>query len=227
MTEAQHKGYNEFLNFLVAEASPQNPKNRNSPDPRVPINYVHLRESDRFYKVPNHLRQQLHPALHQLLGNKSTAVRVTTDQKTGKAKAAIIKGKVADLHIVFPQCDLDCRISVNVEVDWTHPIDELEEMNQAGGRDSKADRHKDRLSYKQGNYRVDLTQVTQTEPGPNHTTHHVKVHELEIELDAGAVIEQGGRAMRGEPHNYDFLVEGFVNNIRMLARKARDLVPPA
>lgn len=151
----------------MAEASPQNPKNRNLAEPRVPINYVHLRESDRFYKVPNHLRQQLHPALHQLLGNKSAAVRVTSDQKTGKAKAAIIKGKVADLHIVFPQCDLDCRISVNVEVDWTHPIDELEELNQAGGRDSKSDRHKDRLSYRQGNYRVDLTQVTQTEPGPN------------------------------------------------------------
>lgn len=174
-------------------------------------------------------------------------MRVTSDQKTGKAKAAIIKGKVADLHIVFPQCDLDCRISVNVEVDWTHPIDELEELNQVGGRDSKSDRHKDRLSYRQGNYRVDLTQVTQTEPGPNvchpsrpfllpsqsntdtlkHTSHQVKIHELEIELDAGAVIDQGGRAMRGEPHNYDFLVEGFVNNIRMLARKARDLVPPS
>lgn len=60
-----------------------------------------------------------------------------------------------------------------------------------------------------------------------HTSHQIKIHELEIELDAGAVIDQGGRAMRGEPHNYDFLVEGFVNNIRMLARKARDLVPPA
>lgn len=60
-----------------------------------------------------------------------------------------------------------------------------------------------------------------------HTSHQVKIHELEIELDAGAVIDQGGRAMRGEPHNYDFLVEGFVNNIRMLARKARDLAPPA
>jgi hypothetical protein len=165
--QAQHKGYNEFLNYLVAEASPQNPKNRNLLEPRVPINYVHLRESDRFYKVPNHLRQQLHPALHQLLGNKSASVRVTSDQKTGKVKAAIIKGKVADLHIVFPQCDLDCRVSVNVEVDWTHPIEELEELNQAGGRDSKSDRHKDRLSYKQGNYRIDLTQVTQTEPGPN------------------------------------------------------------
>jgi hypothetical protein len=37
-------------------------------------------------------------------------------------------------------------------------------MNPAG---DKADRHKDRLSYTQGNYRVDLTQVTQPEPGPS------------------------------------------------------------
>jgi hypothetical protein len=60
-----------------------------------------------------------------------------------------------------------------------------------------------------------------------HTSHQVKIHELEIELDAGAVLDQGGRAMRGEPHNYDFLVEGFVNNIRTLARKAREMVPPS
>lgn len=32
--------------------------------------------------------------------------------------------------------------------------------------------------------------------------------------------------MRQEQHNYDFLVEGFVNNIRLLARKAREIVPP-
>lgn len=29
--------------------------------------------------------------------------------------------------------------------------------------------------------------------------------------------------MEGQPHNYDFLVEGFVNNIRLLSRKAREL----
>lgn len=54
-----------------------------------------------------------------------------------------------------------------------------------------------------------------------------KRHELEIELDADAVIEQGRKAMRGETHNYDFLIEGFVNNIRLMARKARDLGLPA
>ncbi|ROW14258.1 hypothetical protein VPNG_04302 [Cytospora leucostoma] len=188
MTELQHKGYNEFLNLLVAEASPQNPKNKATSDPRVPINYVHLRETDR------------------------------------QVKAKITKAKVSDLHIYFPQCDLDCRISINIEAEWQGPVDELEQVNPAG---DKADRHKDRLSYTQGNYRVDLTQVTQPEPGPSNTTRMSKRHELEIELDADAVIEQGRRAMRGEAHNYDFLIEGFVNNIRLMARKARDLVSPA
>ncbi|KAK7732493.1 mRNA-capping enzyme subunit beta [Cytospora paraplurivora] len=224
MTELQHKGYNEFLNLLVAEASPQNPKNKAASDPRVPINYVHLRETDRSHRVPNHLRQNLHPALHQLMGNKPANVRITTDQKSGQVKAKITKAKVSDLHIYFPQCDLDCRISINIEAEWQGPVDELEQVNPAG---DKADRHKDRLSYTQGNYRVDLTQVTQPEPGPSNTTRMSKRHELEIELDADAVIEQGRRAMRGEAHNYDFLIEGFVNNIRLMARKARDLVSPA
>lgn len=223
MTELQHKGYNEFLNVLVAEASPQNPKNKNSPEPRAPINYVHLRETDRSHRVPNHLRQVLHPVLHQLMGNKPANVRVTTDQKSGEVKAKITKAKVSDLHIYFPQCDLDCRISINIEAEWQGSVDELEQMNPAG---DKADRHKDRLSYTQGNYRVDLTQVTQPEPGPSNTMRMSKRHELEIELDADAVIEQGRRAMRGEAHNYDFLVEGFVNNIRLMARKARDLASP-
>lgn len=60
-----------------------------------------------------------------------------------------------------------------------------------------------------------------------NTTRMSKRHELEIELDADAVIEQGRKAMRGEAHNYDFLIEGFVNNIRLMARKARDLASPA
>lgn len=157
------------------------------------------------------------------MGNKPANVRVTTDQKSGEVKAKITKAKVSDLHIYFPQCDLDCRISINIEAEWQGSVDELEQMNPAG---DKADRHKDRLSYTQGNYRVDLTQVTQPEPGPSNTMRMSKRHELEIELDADAVIEQGRRAMRGEAHNYDFLVEGFVNNIRLMARKARDLASP-
>ena len=49
-----------------------------------------------------------------------------------------------------------------------------------------------------------------------------KEHELEIEVSAATLIEQGRRAMSGEPHRYQELVEGLVDNVRVLSRKARD-----
>jgi hypothetical protein len=47
-----------------------------------------------------------------------------------------------------------------------------------------------------------------------------KEHELEIELSAAALIEQGRRAANGEPHQYQELVEGLVDNVRLIARRA-------
>lgn len=164
--QAQHRNFNEYLNALVADTSPQNPKNKNSPTPRVPVNYVHTREIDRFYRLPEGADQAFHPILRHLLAQRrDPAVRVTTE-RTGRVVAKIVKAKVADLHIHFPQCDLDCRISVNVEIEWEGPVDGLEQVTQDGAlRGDKPDRHKDRLSYTQGNYKVDLTQVTQPEAG--------------------------------------------------------------
>lgn len=54
-----------------------------------------------------------------------------------------------------------------------------------------------------------------------------KEHELEIELNHQALLDQGRRAMSGAPHRYQELVEGFVDNVRVLARKARDFTPRA
>lgn len=59
---------------------------------------------------------------------------------------------------------MDCRISVNLEMDWDGTVEELEAI--AGGVEKHHDRNKDRLSYKQGHYQIDLTQVTQTTQGP-------------------------------------------------------------
>lgn len=164
--QAQHRNFNEYLNALVADTSPQNPKNKNSPTPRVPVNYVHTREIDRFYRLPEGADQNFHPILRHLLAQRrDPAVRVTTE-RTGRVVAKIVKVKVADLHLHFPQCDLDCRISVNVEIEWEGAVDGLEQVTQDGAaRGDKPDRHKDRLSYTQGNYKVDLTQVTQPEAG--------------------------------------------------------------
>lgn len=99
------------------------------------------------------------------------------------------------------------------------------------------DRNKDRLSYTQSHYQVDLTQVTQNasinvslssicrgvyankQQGVNKIE---KEHELEIEVSTAAVRDQGNRAKNGEANEYMALVEGFINNVRVLARTVTD-----
>lgn len=49
-----------------------------------------------------------------------------------------------------------------------------------------------------------------------------KEHELEIELSPDIVLDQGRRIMNREPHRYQELVEGLVDNVRLLARKAAE-----
>ena len=49
-----------------------------------------------------------------------------------------------------------------------------------------------------------------------------KEHEVEIELASPIVLDQGAKAMSGAPHRYQELIEGFLDNVRVLARKARD-----
>lgn len=46
-----------------------------------------------------------------------------------------------------------------------------------------------------------------------------KEHELEIELSSTMLIKQGRRAQAGEPHMYTELVDGFIDNVRLLARR--------
>lgn len=220
MDESKHKFFNEHLNALVKLSSPQNPNNKNAAEPRVPINYVHTKEIDRFLDLKDP-RQALPPVLLRLIEEKRArmpSIRVTRD-KNNRVIAKIIKVKVEDLHIHMPKALLDCRITVNVEVDYHGPLDGLD---GGVGQPDRTDRHKDRLSYRQGLYQVDLTQVSQPEAGsgPQH-----KKHELEIELNTEALFDQGKRAAQDAPNNYDFLVEGFVNNIRYLARKITTMGP--
>lgn len=49
-----------------------------------------------------------------------------------------------------------------------------------------------------------------------------KEHELEIELASPIVLDQGSKAMSGGAHRYQELIEGFLDNVRVLSRKARD-----
>lgn len=146
---------NEYLNSKVSEAHSKNP---NRPKQRVEIEYVHRRENDKFYElppsmhniIPNSVRQDLNP-------RHKVKVRITHDQKTGEVLAKIIKIRVADLNIYMPREQLDCRISVNLEIRFDGDIGDI---TAQATTDQQSDRSKDRLSYKHGTYQIDLTQVT-------------------------------------------------------------------
>lgn len=219
MTEAQHKYFNDFLNEIVKQTHPRAPNGGN----RVQVHYKHRREVDRFFELPPELQARIPGCIRSRLGSrmKSVRARVTYDQKNREVLAKIIKARVADLDIHFPQCPMDCRISINLEMNWDGPVEELEQLGNHPDR--QPDRNKDRLSYTHGHYQVDLTQVTHAASGPGGAQRMEKEHELEIELNPTVLVDQGRRASSGQPHRYQELVEGFVDNVRVLARKARDL----
>lgn len=170
---------------------------------------------DEFYELPPPLVARLPSALTALQQSKqSVKGRVSRDQQTGEILAKIVKARVADLNIHLPMALLDCRISINLEWDWDGPAEELIRGHPAS-RDRQPDRAKDRMSYSQGHFQVDLTQVSQANPRSGALE---KEHELEVEMNTAALIEQGNRARSEEPNLYPELVETFVNNIRALAR---------
>ncbi len=166
--QLQHKSFNELLNGLVYDTDPRNAANVSRDKPRVQIVYLHRREVDKFYELPSDLQDRLPSCVRALLPNRHTVkVRVTYDQKTGNELSKIVKARVSDLDIYFPDLPLDCRISVNLEMPWEGDAEELEHLVAQTNRERSADRNKDRLSYSQGHYQVDLTQVTQKVSGAN------------------------------------------------------------
>jgi polynucleotide 5'-triphosphatase len=146
---------NDFLNQKVAETHPDNP---NKKKPRVPIVYLHRRERDTFYELPPGAQATLPASIRKELNPRHTVkVRVSHDQKTGQVLAKIIKTRIADLDVYFPRNSLDCRISVNLEMRYDG---DLESLVASAGSSRMPDRNKDRLSYTQSHYQIDLTQVT-------------------------------------------------------------------
>lgn len=139
-------------------------KDGNPRVPRVPIMYTHRRETDKFFELSPSLRARLPACVqHRIPSKHSVKVRVTYDQNTGDVIAKIVKVRVADLDIYMPSHPFDCRISVNLEMDWDGTVEELE--REAIAHEASPDRRKDRLSYSQGHYQIDLTQVTHTVAG--------------------------------------------------------------
>ncbi|KAJ5757974.1 uncharacterized protein N7511_006668 [Penicillium nucicola] len=208
MTVEQHRAMNNFLNETVKASMPQqNPT-------RIPLSYAHKKERDTFYEVqasdlPPVIRQNLNP-------RHKPKVRVTTDQRTGEVLAKIVKCRVADIDVCSPRTTVDWRVSVNLEMEYPGDVSTLTMVDVAG----RGERNKDRMSYSHLAYQVDLTQVAKSEQQPDKNEFE---HELEVEVSAAEIRRQGQLAMAGDPKNqYEDLVKGFVDNIRLLARA----VPP-
>ncbi|KAJ5308921.1 hypothetical protein PENANT_c013G08413 [Penicillium antarcticum] len=208
MTVEQHRAMNNFLNETVKASMPQqNPT-------RIPLSYAHKKERDTFYEVqasdlPPIIRQNLNP-------RHKPKVRVTTDQRTGEVLAKIVKCRVADIDVCSPRTTVDWRVSVNLEMEYPGDVSTLTAVDVAG----RGERNKDRMSYSHLAYQVDLTQVAKSEQQPGKNEFE---HELEVEVSAAEIRRQGQLAMAGDPKNqYEDLVKGFVDNIRLLARA----VPP-
>ena len=130
------------------------------------MDYKHTRETDTFHELTQAGALALPPSIASGLNinprhASKSKVRITTDQKTGKVLAKIIKTRVADIHIHSPRTLFDWRISVNVEMDYKGKMTDLVEHYVQNGK--QADRNKDRMSYKHLAYQIDLTQVTPAE----------------------------------------------------------------
>lgn len=130
MPMEQHRHYNQLLNNLVTYAA-------NAPAGEQ-VRYQHQKEIDYFYdertpEGPVHLR-------------------VTRDAQTLQPKpgGVITKKRVADINVYSPRRAFDYRISINTET----PMDMPPETSEPSFV-----REKDRLSYSNQDFVVDLTQV--------------------------------------------------------------------
>ena len=125
------------------------------------MSYKHTYECDTFYDLTQSGALALPGSIAAQQGSRysnKAKVRITTDQRTGKEIAKIIKARIADIDIYSPRTAFDWRISVNVEMNFLGDMKGLVETERKDGR--RADRNKDRMSYKHLAYQVDLTQVT-------------------------------------------------------------------
>ncbi|KAG8904789.1 mRNA-capping enzyme subunit beta [Tulasnella sp. 403] len=201
MTVQQYAQYNQALNKLVERA--------NQPTyPNARIRYEHARMVDTFHT----------PVAGSGFGSGSGKIRVTTDAKTGEVKECVQKTRIADLNIYSPKRKLDWRVSVSTETPVPLP---------PSGSAALYTRRKDRLSYTHQSFKVDLTQVTPSNPGSAAPSE--QLHELEIEFaDSNELMRtvrartrSTGATWTGkEGELFDELMRIFVNNIRILVRNA-------
>jgi polynucleotide 5'-triphosphatase len=205
MTMEQHKRMNMYLNGQVQSAKASRAK-------RAEVGYQHTREIDMFYEMGQEAFDQLPPAVRVIIAQSGTRqrIRVTKDAKTGNVIRKIVKHRLANLEISSPQTEWDYRIGVNLEIEYPGSIDGLALVVEQGKTPESMQRQKDRMSYAwMGAYQVDLTQVVQGSS---------KNHELELELTSDVLLDNADKAKRKEPSQYESLINGMMNNLRVLSR---------
>jgi len=204
MDIAQHELLNTFLNGLVAESV----REAQTSDRQV-IGYDHPQEHDEFYELTEEGRSNLPPSILTWLNPRhKPRVRRTIDVNSGQVKAQIIKSRIADVDIYNPTSDFDYRISISIESPWQGEPNWISEMMDGGH-----DRQKDRMSYRHMAYQIDLTQVSY----PNRPE---REHELEVEISTEQIRIQLANMREQRPSRYEDLVRGFLDNVRILCRKA-------
>ncbi|KAF2440585.1 mRNA triphosphatase CET1 [Karstenula rhodostoma CBS 690.94] len=211
MNLQQHQQMNKYLNKQVFQAKPGNPTNR--PE----IGYKHTRLVDQQFELGDEALSRLSPAAQSIIraSGKQERIRVSRDQKTGEVVAAIIKHKVNNLEISSPQTEWDYRIGINIEIVFPGSLDGLTEVVEKGKGVEAMKRYKDRMSYSYKDaYQIDLTQVTQDGQ---------RIHELELELESSVLLEHGDRVRNQQPNEYESLINGMINNLRVLSR---EVTPP-
>lgn len=204
MSLDQHRRMNQYLNGEVQ-------KSRAAPGTRPIIDYKHTKEVDRFYELTQEGFVQLHPLIQQQIKQTATKqrVRVTHDLKTGEAIKKIIKLRLGNLEISSPSTEWDYRIGVNIEINFPGSLESLTPAMENGR--PTTERSKDRMSYSWlSAFQIDLTQVSQGA---------TKNHELELELDPQMLMEAADNIQKKLPDNYESLVSGMVNNLRVLSRE--------
>ncbi|KAF2641660.1 mRNA triphosphatase CET1 [Massarina eburnea CBS 473.64] len=207
MTMEQHKKMNVYLNTQVQKST--------NNAAREPVTYKHTREIDQQYELSQDGFNRLSPKVRQLIAStrQKARIRVTRDMKNPSTiLGALLKIRIDNLEISSPQTEWDYRIGVNLEIKFPGPLDGLQPVVEKDRTVEEMKRYKDRVSYSWAKaYQIDLTQVTSGKS---------KNHELELELNSDVLLKNGEYTRHtGQPSKYEALINGMMNNLRVLSRE--------
>lgn len=180
---------------------------------REKIQHTRKDERDSFLELSPEGAERLPAALRSLpTRGKDTRLRTTFDEHLDKVTARIVKIPISHQHIHNPH-GYDCRISINVEVDFTQNGSPNMIVEPTIDKPPPPDRLKHRLSYKHldETYSVDLTTVQISSLAPKY--------ELEVEVDSNKLMQQMDLMLTNKSQNaFSDIVSGFLDNTQFLMR---------